>query len=103
MEKDLNLEYAIAVGDGMFPFHMLRHDQCFPNCDHSAGFMYGDENEEKRMVVLARHAKPGRPWTPKMWEHYGWTLDAGESDKGFRTLEDARVSMAELSFGCKGA
>ena len=104
MPEELKLEYAIAVGDGSFPFHMLRYDQCFPNDDHSAWLMDGDEDETKRMVVLARHSQPGRQWTPKVWEHYGWTLDAGEVDKGFQTLEDAKPKMYKLfKEGCKGA
>lgn len=97
------LEYAVAVGEGTFPFHMLHHEQCFPNGDHSAGFMYGDEDEEKRMVILARYRQPGGRWAVGIWGNYGWTLDAGEGDMGFKTIEEVLVKTTDLFKDCKGA
>lgn len=90
MGEELKLDYAVAIGDGCFPFDMLRYDQCFPACcDHCSWDLEGDENEEERVVILGRYMRQSDRWTPDRWEHFGWTLLV-YNGRGFDLLEDAK-------------
>ncbi len=100
MSNDLKLEYAVAVGDGEFPFYMLHEDRRFPNGDYSADFMYGGEDEGRRVVIVARYQHEPNPWQTSMWAHFGWTLITGGDGRGFVRIEDA-VAAAEKE--CKEA
>lgn len=92
MGEELKLEYTVAIGDGSFPFDMLRVDQCFPACcDHCSWHLDGDENEEERFVILGRYMRQSDRWTPDQWDHYGWTLLV-YNGRGFDRLEDAKYA-----------
>jgi hypothetical protein len=100
--EELKLEYAIAVGDGSFPFDMLRHDECFPACcDHCSWLLDGDENEEKRVVILGRYMQQSSRWSPDLWAHYGWTLTLDDL-RGFECLGNARHAVQILVKENKG-
>lgn len=101
-DRVFKLEYAVAVGDGEFPFEMLHDDRCFPNCDHSAGFMRGDEDEERRVVILARYQHERSPWQTAKWKSFGWKLITnGDYEFGFYRIEEAKEAAEKALKECK--
>lgn len=106
MGEELKLEYTAVIGDGSFPFDMLRYDQCFPACcEHCSWHLEGDENEEERIVILGRYMRQSDRWTPDRWEHFGWNLMV-YNGRGFDRLEDAKGAanlFVKLNKECKEA
>lgn len=101
MPKELKLEYAVAVGEGSFPFDMLRHDQCFPTCEHCSWLLDGDENEGRRVVILARHSEQRGRWTSERWASFGWKLITWCNSTGFKRIEEAKAAEEKILKECK--
>ena len=102
MGKELKLEYAIAVGNGPFPFDMLRYDHCFPASECYSGEVGRDHYQHDRVVIVAKYRQqPGR-WTADRWQSFGWTLIV-YSGRGFDRLEDANHAADLLMKECKEA
>lgn len=79
--KKFDLEFAVVVGGGEFPYDMLRYDRCFPYSEQRDAAALGQYGWTKRAVVVARyHGQPGS-WTPARWESFGWQFkDADRVD-----------------------
>ncbi len=61
------IKYVYTVtGRGMFPFDMLRYDQCWPSDSESAARM--DISRDLRSIQLSSYSQPtiGR-WTSFLW------------------------------------
>lgn len=87
--KELKKEFAIAVGNGEFPFDMLRYDHCFPASESDSGEMGRNHYQHDRAVIVAKYRQqPGR-WTVDRWQSFGWALIV-YSGRGFDLFEDAK-------------
>lgn len=61
---------AMAVGQSLFPFDMLRYDQCFP-------LRYDRDSSHTDKVEVAAYAcgtNPERVWHAARWSSFGWHL-----------------------------
>jgi len=69
-----------AVGQGEFPYDMLRHDQCWPARGEDAGRIeahgrhFDREQRGKYIIRLNSHRKP----TPERWASFNWRITTTE-------------------------
>lgn len=67
--------HAQVTGGGLFPFDMLRYDQCWPRFETEARRL-GDTHMQQVTFNVSRYARernaPG--WTVERWRSMGWTL-----------------------------
>lgn len=61
-----------VIGDGEFPFDMLRYDSCYPVTGEAVLRM--SQNGDRRCVELASR-QPRGLWRPteSRWMSFGWT------------------------------
>jgi hypothetical protein len=72
------VSYAVVMGEGEFPYDMLRYDNCRPWKELDSGSMRYDAMtgpKGERWVVLERlHVDTNPRWTGDRWKSFGWTL-----------------------------
>lgn len=66
--------YFVVVGQGEFPYDMLRYDRCFPWLERSSHEM--SHSHEQRRVVRLESPNRERHWRPneERWKSMGWTV-----------------------------
>lgn len=104
MPKELKLVYAIAVGNGPFPFDMLRYDHCFPASESYSGEVGRAHYHHDRVVILARYEMQPGHWTTARWKSFGWELITyGGDEFGFERFEEAKGTADKILKECKEA
>lgn len=77
-------------GPGVFPFDMMRYDNCCPDAEQDSARIERATHRRYR-VVLRRYSLNGGPATWERWESFGWTVVGDSSSEHLVRLAESEV------------
>lgn len=65
-----------VTGNGIFPWDMLRYDECFPYSPEEAAKFQGLDDEDRECTIRLATYSPDTAVRPsaRRWATFGWTV-----------------------------